>query len=167
MGCLQTKPSSAESPTRGIERMKLQHGYEAKDGSSLTTGKAGDRPEQADRGSGGRSAVVPTSDAAGAGEVVDVGEKAGGGDGGAVVEEKVGSGGGGGGAAAVQRPRFDPPRPEASRRGGAVDETVDGWPKWLTDNVRPGVLVGLVPKSADSYDKIAKVIIIIFIHLLA
>lgn len=165
MGCLQTKPSSAESPTRGIEKMKLQHGYEAKDGSSRPSGKSGSRREQGDRGSGGRGAVVPTSDAAGAGEVVDVGEKAGGG--GAAVEKKEGSGGGGGGGAvAVPRPRFDPPRTEASRRGGAVDEMVDGWPKWFTDNVPPEVLVGLVPKSADSYDKIAKVIIII-IHLLA
>lgn len=165
MGCVQTKPPSAESTTRGIEKMKLQHGYEAKDGSSRPSGRAGSRREQGDRGSGGRGAVVPTSDAAGAGEVVDVGEKEGGG--GAAVEKEGSGGGGGGGALAVPRPRFDPPRAEASRRGGAVDEMVDGWPKWLTDNVLPEVLVGLVPKSADSYDKIAKVIIIIIIHLLA
>lgn len=39
----------------------------------------------------------------------------------------------------------------------AVDETVDGWPKWLVENVKGDVLAGLVPKSADSYDKLAKV----------
>ncbi|XP_059309990.1 probable serine/threonine-protein kinase At1g54610 [Lycium ferocissimum] len=37
------------------------------------------------------------------------------------------------------------------------DELVDGWPKWLVDNIRKEVLVGLVPKTADSYDKLAKV----------
>ncbi|KAH6774692.1 Protein kinase superfamily protein [Perilla frutescens var. frutescens] len=39
----------------------------------------------------------------------------------------------------------------------AVDETVDGWPRWLVENVKGDVLAGLVPKSADSYDKLAKV----------
>ncbi|KAJ0041197.1 hypothetical protein Pint_27033 [Pistacia integerrima] len=37
------------------------------------------------------------------------------------------------------------------------DELVDGWPKWLVDNIPPDVLASLVPKSADSYDKLAKV----------
>ncbi|XP_060182883.1 probable serine/threonine-protein kinase At1g54610 [Lycium barbarum] len=37
------------------------------------------------------------------------------------------------------------------------DELVDGWPKWLVDNIPKEVLVGLVPKTADSYDKLAKV----------
>ncbi|KAL1536665.1 [pyruvate dehydrogenase (acetyl-transferring)] kinase [Salvia divinorum] len=42
----------------------------------------------------------------------------------------------------------------------AVDETtttVDGWPRWLVENVKPDALAGLVPKTADSYDKLAKV----------
>ncbi|XP_022774089.1 probable serine/threonine-protein kinase At1g54610 [Durio zibethinus] len=37
------------------------------------------------------------------------------------------------------------------------DELDDGWPKWLVDNIPTEVLAGLVPKSADSYDKLAKV----------
>lgn len=37
------------------------------------------------------------------------------------------------------------------------DELVDGWPKWLVDNMPSDVLAALVPKSADSYDKLAKV----------
>ncbi|KAF2284305.1 hypothetical protein GH714_020357 [Hevea brasiliensis] len=37
------------------------------------------------------------------------------------------------------------------------DELVDGWPKWLVDNIPTEVLAGLVPKSADSYDKLAKI----------
>lgn len=40
------------------------------------------------------------------------------------------------------------------------DELVDGWPRWLVDNIPSKVLAGLVPKSADSYEKLAKVIII-------
>ncbi|XP_065875373.1 probable serine/threonine-protein kinase At1g54610 [Euphorbia lathyris] len=38
-----------------------------------------------------------------------------------------------------------------------ADELVDGWPKWLVDNIPPQVLAGLVPKTADSYDKLAKI----------
>ena len=38
------------------------------------------------------------------------------------------------------------------------DEMVDGWPKWLIDNIPKEVLGGLVPKSAESYDKLDKVI---------
>ncbi|XVF15019.1 hypothetical protein REPUB_Repub09cG0113400 [Reevesia pubescens] len=37
------------------------------------------------------------------------------------------------------------------------DELVDGWPKWLVDNIPAEGLAGLVPRSADSYDKLAKV----------
>ncbi|KAK1371614.1 putative serine/threonine-protein kinase [Heracleum sosnowskyi] len=37
------------------------------------------------------------------------------------------------------------------------DELVDGWPKWLVDNMPSDVLAALVPKSADSYDKLSKV----------
>ncbi|KAH9691856.1 protein kinase domain-containing protein [Citrus sinensis] len=44
------------------------------------------------------------------------------------------------------------------KSGGGVDgKLVNGWPKWLTDNIPREVLAGLVPKSAESYDKIDKV----------
>ncbi|TKY60377.1 serine/threonine-protein kinase [Spatholobus suberectus] len=36
-------------------------------------------------------------------------------------------------------------------------EFVDGWPKWLVDNIPQNILASLVPKSADSYDKLGKV----------
>ncbi|CAN1345048.1 Probable serine/threonine-protein kinase At1g54610 [Linum perenne] len=39
---------------------------------------------------------------------------------------------------------------------GGGDDYIDGWPKWLIDNIPKDVLDGLVPKSADSYDKLAK-----------
>ena len=37
------------------------------------------------------------------------------------------------------------------------DELVDGWPTWLVDNFPSEVLAGLVPKSVDSYNKLANV----------
>ncbi|CAN1345054.1 Probable serine/threonine-protein kinase At1g54610 [Linum perenne] len=40
---------------------------------------------------------------------------------------------------------------------GGGDDYIDGWPKWLIDNIPKDVLDGLVPKSADSYDKLAKI----------
>ena len=36
-------------------------------------------------------------------------------------------------------------------------EFVDGWPKWLVDNIPKEVLSGLVPRSAHSYEKLDKV----------
>ncbi|KAH7675103.1 [RNA-polymerase]-subunit kinase protein [Dioscorea alata] len=49
------------------------------------------------------------------------------------------------------------PMPVRQVAGGDVDDLVDGWPRWLVNNVPKDVLAGLVPKSADSYDKLAKV----------
>ncbi|XVF64280.1 hypothetical protein PTKIN_Ptkin09bG0156000 [Pterospermum kingtungense] len=37
------------------------------------------------------------------------------------------------------------------------DEMVDGWPKWLIDNIPKEALGGLVPKGAESYDKLDKI----------
>ncbi|KAJ0847022.1 putative protein-serine/threonine kinase CMGC-CDK-CRK7-CDK9 family [Helianthus annuus] len=37
------------------------------------------------------------------------------------------------------------------------DELVDGWPKWLVENIPGEVLARLVSKTADSYDKLAKI----------
>jgi len=34
---------------------------------------------------------------------------------------------------------------------------VEDWPKGLVDNISPNVLATLVPKSADSYDKLGKI----------
>lgn len=39
------------------------------------------------------------------------------------------------------------------------EELVDGWPKWLVENIHREALAGLVPKGADSYDKLAKVLV--------
>ncbi|KAL5843672.1 hypothetical protein ACOSQ4_009630 [Xanthoceras sorbifolium] len=61
------------------------------------------------------------------------------GNGSDVQEQRVGGGGSSGGG------------------GGVDDEMVDGWPKWLTGNIPREVLSGLVPKSAEAYDKLDKV----------
>lgn len=44
------------------------------------------------------------------------------------------------------------------------ERLLDGWPKWLTDNIPRDVLAGIVPRSADSYDKLDKVSL--FLHFL-
>ena len=56
------------------------------------------------------------------------------------------SGGGSGGGGGMRR-----------SSSNISDEVVDGWPKWLTDNIPKDALEGLVPKSADAYDKLDKV----------
>ncbi|KAG6419729.1 hypothetical protein SASPL_116240 [Salvia splendens] len=48
-------------------------------------------------------------------------------------------------------------RDKKKKGGEEDDEMVDGWPKWLVDNIPSNVLKNIVPKSADSYTKIDKV----------
>jgi len=50
-----------------------------------------------------------------------------------------------------------PQRSEEKKNIDADSECVEGWPKWLVDNIPPNVLHGLVPKTADSYEKLGKV----------
>ncbi|KVH99568.1 Protein kinase, ATP binding site-containing protein [Cynara cardunculus var. scolymus] len=45
---------------------------------------------------------------------------------------------------------------EGGGRPSVSHDLVDGWPKWLTDNVPKDALDGLLPKSADAYDKLDK-----------
>ncbi|PKA63550.1 putative serine/threonine-protein kinase [Apostasia shenzhenica] len=49
-----------------------------------------------------------------------------------------------------------PPLPPRQISAGE-DELINGWPRWLVNNIPRKVLAGLVPKSADSYVKIDKV----------
>lgn len=63
------------------------------------------------------------------------------------VREVNGGGDGGGG---------NVPR-KVTRKKIAADELVEGYPKWLVDNIPMEVLAGLVRKSAESYVKLAKV----------
>ncbi|KAJ9567617.1 hypothetical protein OSB04_003583 [Centaurea solstitialis] len=70
------------------------------------------------------------------------------GSGGTTTSSSGGGGGGGGGGG---------PDEGLRRSSNVSDEVVDGWPKWLTDNIPKDALEGLVPKSADAYDKLDKV----------
>ncbi|KAL5818570.1 hypothetical protein ACOSQ4_022412 [Xanthoceras sorbifolium] len=86
-----------------------------------------------------------------------------------VVKNGGGSGGGGGGGGGEKRVSREGERVKNVGGGGdgvsrksvrkkiGDDELVEGWPKWLVDNISREVLASLVPKSADSYDKLAKV----------
>lgn len=58
-----------------------------------------------------------------------------------------------------EQKRPPPPAPPTPPRQlvAGDDELVDGWPRWLVNNIPKDVLAGLVPKSADSYVKIDKV----------
>lgn len=64
-------------------------------------------------------------------------------------EQRDSSANGGGGNASVRT---------SSIKSDAEDgKLVDGWPKWLTDNIPKAALEGLTPRSAETYDKIDKV----------
>lgn len=129
MGCVQTK-SSTYSPTTQLEELKQENGY--------AKGRYGGRPiRQRDHDKltkqevDGKRVVVLSGANGGGGQKVFTreGEKNGGGNGSQrIVLKKMGG-----------------------------DEFVDGWPKWLVENIPRKALDGLVPKSADSYDKLAKV----------
>lgn len=74
-------------------------------------------------------------------------------------------GGGGGGGENVAKKEKNKVLEDAAKESNSKDldskeskhEFVDGWPKWLLDNIPTNVLAKLVPKSADSYEKLAKV----------
>ncbi|KAM5577561.1 putative serine/threonine-protein kinase [Rosa sericea] len=127
MGCIQTKTNSPTHGPHGLDKLKVDHGYV----------KGGGEGKPIALKAPGKEPVRVNA------------------------EVKADSGrGGGGGKGVVSR---ETERGNVSGRltvtqtGGDDDEIVDGWPKWLVDNVPQDVLDGLVPKSADSYDKLAKV----------
>ncbi|XP_059624413.1 probable serine/threonine-protein kinase At1g54610 [Cornus florida] len=136
MGCVHGK-GATYTPPRGLEKLKLDNGY--------VKGSSGGRPighKQPERDSGKLSRRE--------GDNNDVGGGGGGGGGGDGGEKKIDREG-----------ERESKGGNFSRRIGmkkiGADELVDGWPKWLVDNIPKEVLAGLVPKSADSYDKLAKV----------
>ncbi|KAA8530963.1 hypothetical protein F0562_005670 [Nyssa sinensis] len=129
MGCVQAK-GATYTPPRGLEKLKNDNGY--------VKGGNGGRPI------GQKQPGKDTN------KLMVVGVVNGGGEGGG--EKKINGEGqkekNGGGGNVSQR--------ITTKKIGA-DEIVDGWPKWLVDNIPREVLAGLVPKTADSYDKLAKV----------
>ncbi|XP_010027349.1 probable serine/threonine-protein kinase At1g54610 [Eucalyptus grandis] len=146
MGCAQSRPSRT-SPSHGREKLKLQGGYVKAD-KGRGNNKPASRREAKDN-----KIVIAVGSAA---------ERSGGVGGGAnkAVSRGLGkerakskSDGNVGNDNVLSDQRVN----NKKINGGGGDDLVDGWPKWLLDNVNKDFLAGLVPKSADSYDKLAKV----------
>ncbi|PSS31696.1 Serine/threonine-protein kinase [Actinidia chinensis var. chinensis] len=137
MGCTQAKHST-NSPPRGLQKLKMENGYV----------KA--KYPDARRSTGQRYAGVPkpearNSSAGNSGRLVGGGGK----DGNLITREAKKDSGGSGDGNILKR--------MASLNLGGEEELVDGWPKWLTDNIPKDVLAGIVPRSAESYEKLDKV----------
>lgn len=155
MGCVQTK-NSTYSPChhhhhQGVEKLKLENGY-AKGGNG---GKPVIRrqPGKVDNATGKQRHHRPQDHQNGS----SYNKK--------VVGHVVVNGGG------DQQPQQKIVSDNISGENNVVKkaetvtnkyiggyEIVNGWPKWLVDNISEDVLAGLVPKTADSYVKLAKVI---------
>ncbi|XP_011025568.1 PREDICTED: probable serine/threonine-protein kinase At1g54610 [Populus euphratica] len=128
MGCVQTK-SSTYSPPQTLEKLKQENGYVKRENGGRPTSQR--EPGKLFRQELDKKREVALNGAVNGGDKLVVGEG---------LKNDVGN---------VSQ-RF------SSKKAGG-DELVDGWPKWLVDNIAREVLGGLVPKSADSYDKLAKV----------
>ncbi|KAJ1260493.1 hypothetical protein BS78_10G236500 [Paspalum vaginatum] len=137
MGCAQGKPSRgspARSDGRGIDRLMRDHDYRPGGRAGLQSSLSDPPPAAADRAPPGRGRAHRGSAAPGRS---------------AETTPEDHRDGGGAALPAPAAPPLPPPRRE--------DELVDGWPTWLLDNVPREALDGIVPKSADAYDKIEKV----------
>ncbi|PAN22689.1 hypothetical protein PAHAL_4G037400 [Panicum hallii] len=135
MGCAQAKPSRgspARSDGRGIDRLKRDNAYRPGSGVSRFSDPP---PAAAER-------------AAGATDPAHAARRGGGAASGRSTDKTPDDAD----ASAAPAPPL-PPQPPPRRE----DELVDGWPTWLLENVPREALQGIVPRSADAYDKIEKV----------
>jgi cyclin-dependent kinase 12/13 len=133
MGCAQAKPSRgspARSDGRGIDRLKRDNSY--RPGGPGVSRFSDPPPPAAER-------ATEPAHAARRGAAAFSGRSA----------DKTPDDDASAAAVAPAPPLPPPPRRE--------DELVDGWPTWLLDNVPREALQGIVPRSADAYDKIEKV----------
>lgn len=143
MGCVQGK-GYGFSPDR-LERMKVENGYVKE--SRVEKQRRREQQQQQTRDMARiRDHVVLEEEKINGISTRDQKEKIKGRDGIGNIGVKIGI--------------IDQSQRDTSGNGRKIggDELVDGWPKWLVDNIPKEVLVGLVPKTADSYDKLAKVI---------
>ncbi|KAI3689303.1 hypothetical protein L2E82_47257 [Cichorium intybus] len=141
MGCAPTKPLM-DTPHQGLHKLKMENGYVRGSRKSLSgsrnlsssggSSSGGSRKEMMVNGKERKEAG--TSRSTGSTGTSSSGGRRGSSEGGPVMRKSSLS------------PNLDD-----------SDELVDGWPKWLTDNVPKGALDGLIPKSADAYDKLDKV----------
>ncbi|CAN6200719.1 unnamed protein product [Urochloa humidicola] len=130
MGCAQAKPSRASparSDGRGIDRLMRDYAYRP----AAAASRLSDPLPVADRAPAASAKDHPTRRAAAAasGRVTDDDDDA------------------------APAPPLPPPAPVRREE----EQLVDGWPTWLLENVPREALEGIVPKSADAYDKVEKV----------
>ncbi|KAI4352758.1 hypothetical protein L6164_006979 [Bauhinia variegata] len=152
MGCVQTKAEDGSVP-KGLEKLKLENGYVGNAGFAAHRRSTGQRYER--RESGRQSQLEARK------KKVEF-AKGNGNDGGQ-GDGLDGFGGIAGGGDEGRLNKREGKRRDRVQKGGNLsnksldDEMVDGWPKWLVDNIPKEVLAGLVPKSAESYKMIDKV----------
>ncbi|KAM1052620.1 hypothetical protein FF1_000207 [Malus domestica] len=129
MGCVQAKTNSPSHDLQVLDKLKRDNGY--------VKGSIGGKPVTLKHSRKDVKAAAFN----GEDKIAD------GGGGGLVVRETERAKNGGNVSGRMMLKKI----------GGDDDDIVDGWPKWLVENVPPDILVGFVPKTADSYDKLAKV----------
>lgn len=183
MGCTQGRPTQS-SPPGSLEKLKMENGYviggrvaaRRSTGQRHYTSNVGQYVRQDIRlvGGGNPSAARPSVGSRAGQEKRITGEgmkvtSDGGDEGGKHVKSGRSSTGRGG---SLEKKPVIKERESLSANGGDGNvtratsttksdgddgEPVDGWPKWLTDNIPGDALEGLTPRSADTYDKIDKV----------
>ncbi|KAH7520751.1 hypothetical protein FEM48_Zijuj08G0178700 [Ziziphus jujuba var. spinosa] len=133
MGCILDKTSTNSPSQEGLEKLKLDGGYVkgGHEGRPINRKQPGKDPRKRHHQDRSVKKVVAVN---GGGE--------------AQKESDTNGGGGGNVVKKVQN---------VKKKNIEGYELVNGWPKWLVDNIPGDVLAGLVPKSADSYEKLAKI----------
>ncbi|KAK6792329.1 hypothetical protein RDI58_011410 [Solanum bulbocastanum] len=138
MGCVQAKPSM-HSPPRGLEKLKLESGYVGRGEHVRPRRSTGQRPhELREKNAAGRRLSDANRD---------------------TINERINLVITNEGGKKQTNENNDVGRKvtKTTTTTHEEEELIDGWPKWLVDNIPREVLAGLVPKSADSYEKIDKV----------
>ncbi|CAJ1976904.1 unnamed protein product [Sphenostylis stenocarpa] len=143
MGCVQAKQLDLEGPDyRSLERLKLDNGYVPSNDFVAHRRSTGQRhdPTKEDHRLHQHQREQPTKNKVEPGVAND---------GAGHYEDKV-----------VGREGRRVTRRDDKKLPNKCcfeDEMIEGWPRWLVDNVPAQVLAGLVPRSAESYKMIDKV----------
>ncbi|CAL5049792.1 unnamed protein product [Urochloa decumbens] len=135
MGCAHAKPSRgspARSDGRGIDRLMRDYAY--RPAAAAATSRLSDPLPVADR-----APAAPAARRAAASRRSTIGK---------TPDDE---------AAEPSQPVPAPPLPPTAPSRRDEEQLVDGWPTWLLENVPREALEGIVPKSADAYDKVEKV----------
>ncbi|XP_026395958.1 probable serine/threonine-protein kinase At1g54610 [Papaver somniferum] len=138
--CIPTKPPTNSPPRSGLERLKAESGYVSGRGGSRSSKHSSssrqfDYSSRRSEGSASKKSVGVSSRDSGGRLISREDENEGDGAGGNVPQR------------ILTRKKLD----------AGTEELIDGWPKWLTDNISREALVGIIPKSAESYEKLDKI----------